>query len=88
MPNVSLLCGGELRSGQKHFGFFVVPAGKQWVMQKSDGQNMSIPGPSTVRAFGEILTEMRNVSASETEYIELSYTDGHSEILPGPASIF
>jgi len=88
MPNVSLVCGGQLQNGQKHYGFFVVPAGKQWVMQKSDGQNMSIPGPSTVRAFGETLTEMRNVSASETEYIELSYTDGHSEILPGPASIF
>jgi len=87
MPT-SLLCGGTLEHNQKHFGFFVVPAGAQWSMQTQTGEDLKYTGPCTVRAFGETMKMMDNVAASETEYIEVRHVDGHSEIVHGPASMF
>lgn len=85
---VSLLCGGQLKHSEKHYGFFVVPAGSQWSMQMTDGRSVKHSGPCTIRAFGEVLEEMTNVAAGAMEYIEVRFVDGHSEILHGPASIF
>jgi len=85
---VSLLCGGQLQNGEKHFGFFVVPVGTQWQMETTTGETVKHKGPCTIRAFGERLTQMKNVAASEQEYIEVSFVDGHTEILHGPVSIF
>jgi len=87
MPT-SVLCGGVPVTGEQHFGFFTIPQGDQWDITASDGHITTVDGPRTVQCFGVKLTRRQQHVVHEKEYLEVRYVDGHSEILPGPASFF
>jgi len=87
MP-VSPLCGGIPEDGAAHLGFFVIPQGEQWSMTASDGLVSVHDGPCTLRCLGAVLAKRRAVIANESEYLEMRFMDGHSEIVPGPACLF
>jgi len=87
MP-VSLLCGGVPEHGAKHTGFFVIPQGERWSLTDVDGTVEYMDGPRTLRCFGVTLSKLRLVVANESEYCEVRFVAGHSQIIPGPTSIF
>jgi len=88
MPQLSLLCGGAPISGDTHTGFFVVPQGEQWAALSSDGCVSSVDGPKTVRCFNTVLTQRRLHVANESQYLEVAFKAGHSEVVAGPTSLF
>ena len=87
MP-VSLLCGGKPISAESHNGFFVIPQGECWSIIDSSGEVNAAEGPKTVFCMGTKLTKRRAYVASESEYLEVRYVAGHSEVLAGPVSMF
>ena len=80
MPVYSLLCGGVPQSGEAHTGFFVVPQGEQWAMRASNGEITVVTGPYTLRCLQDVLTKRRAHVANESEYIEIRFLDGKSEV--------
>lgn len=89
MPHkFSLLCGGTPVSGELHTGFFVIPQGDQWSVTDSEGVVTAATGPRTLRVMGAKLTKRRSFVANESEYLEVRFVAGHSEVVPGPASLF
>jgi len=84
----SPLCGGKPESGEAHTGFFVIPQGEQWSIVDSSGVVSVADGPKSVFCVNAKLTRRRAHVANESQYLEVRFVAGHSQVLPGPASIF
>merc|ERR1719420_1931063 len=84
----SLFCGGKPESGKSHTGCFVIPQGEQWTVVDSSGVNSVADGPKTVLCNNTVLTRRRAYPATESQYLEVRFIAGHSEVLPGPCTLF
>jgi len=85
---VFALCPQAPQGGEVHFGQFVIPQGEQWSILNAAGEVAHVNGPQTIKVFGAKLRPMQSICVNESEYAEVRYIDGHSEILPGPVSIY
>lgn len=82
------LCGGAPTDSTSHTGYFVIPQGEKWSKVDADGSFSAVEGPKTVFCMGNVLKQQPAHVASESEYLELHYLDGSSEVQSGPASVF
>jgi hypothetical protein len=88
MPQYSLLCGGKPVSGDMHWGWFVIPQGETWAKVEADGQITAIDGPKTLQCMNSLLSRRTLHVANESQYMEICFVAGHSEVLAGPASLY
>lgn len=84
----SILCPSRPHEGLEHTGKFVIPQGERWYVRDAKGVTTAFDGPTIVTVFGATLTRARCLTANEQEYLELRYLDGHSDVVPGPASVY
>ena len=83
----SLFCGAPV-SGDTHTGVFIIPQGECWSIVEADGSISSVDGPRSIRCINTKLSKRRSYVADESEYLEIRFLAGHSQVVPGPASLF
>ena len=57
------------------------------MIDASTGDVSFLSGPCKLWCVQARLTQRRMIVANESEFIEVRYTAGHSEVIPGPASL-
>jgi len=66
--------------------FKTIPAGESQAVIYGNGEVEVIQGPQRVFACGRIFRPLELVVANETEYLEVKFKDGRSEVRTGPTS--
>lgn len=81
---------GPPPSGRRHpiYGMVTIPTGERWSVTQASGVVETVIGPTTRFVFGSIMTQLRCVIASETQYIRTLFIDGHTELTTGPAALW
>jgi len=68
--------------------FKTIPAGENQAVTYGNGEVEVIQGPQQVFACGRRFRPLELVVADETEYLEVKFKDGRSELRTGPTSAF
>lgn len=72
---------------RKFYGLVTIPENEVWSVVLSSGEVSKLHGPKVALVFGARLREARLVTASEAQYIEVHFLDGHTEIHTGPTAV-
>jgi hypothetical protein len=70
------------------FGFKTAYENEKLVVSKSSGKMVEITGPKRVLIVNSHVEKMKNVIASATQYLKISYLDGKEECLKGPIEFY
>jgi len=70
------------------WGYITIPQGERWNVCTTAGSVNATTGPRVMFVWGDQLTQLEQVSATQAQYLWVQFLDGRADILPGPSSVY
>eukprot|EP00929_Paragymnodinium_shiwhaense_P067277 TRINITY_DN33876_c0_g1_i4.p1 TRINITY_DN33876_c0_g1~~TRINITY_DN33876_c0_g1_i4.p1 ORF type:complete len:500 (-),score=101.05 TRINITY_DN33876_c0_g1_i4:193-1626(-) len=73
--------------GAQMYGFATIPQGEKWNVCMTNGELRTVSGPDVIRVWGAAMLRLSRFSATHSQYLEITYVSGRSEIQAGPTQV-
>merc|ERR1719440_2290261 len=83
-----LLTAQQPVNNTQMWGYITIREGERWNVCLTSGKLRTVNGPQLIRLWGDTLLQLVQFAALHSQYLQIQYLDGRSEILPGPAQMF
>merc|ERR1719440_932686 len=83
-----LLTAQQPVNNTQMWGYITIREGERWNVCLTSGKLRTVNGPQLIRLWGDTLLQLVQFAALHSQYLQIHYLDGRSEILPGPATMF
>merc|ERR1712070_87911 len=81
-----LMTAQQPTHGEQMWGYVSIRQGEKWNVCMTNGQLRTVSGPNVICTWGATLLQLKQFSATRSQYLLIEHLNGQSEIVEGPVA--